>query len=215
MKPGRISIPGLANRRLRSAKLLRDVRAFCRRAVSHHSFAGRITSLLIQRHEAVLLAADANPADATALDFLRNLENHCIHGRSPLLRMLLHMSDGKAWDQRVRSPRLRDDLASVEVEDDRFDTLRSGINADEEGHRIKCRIYSGESTTKIPGAAPPQSQKSGVETFRVYHRRSKPFNAEYAKRARSTRGTNQFSAFSLVSTSLGVQVPQDPLASGS
>ena len=55
---------------------------------------------------------------------------------SPFLGMLLHMSNRQAWDERVRRPRLGDNLASVKVEDDRFDALRSGINADEEGHRI-------------------------------------------------------------------------------
>jgi len=46
--------------------------------------------------------------------------------------VLLHVTDGQPADQRVRGTGLRDDFARLEIEDDGFDTLRAGIDADEE-----------------------------------------------------------------------------------
>ena len=59
--------------------------------------------------------------------------------RGPVLRVLLHVADGEAGDERVGRAGLGDDLAGVEVEDDRLDGLGAGINADEEGHGKELR----------------------------------------------------------------------------
>ena len=85
----------------------------------------------------MLLSGNTDAPDLRAIDFSRHFAQHKIQRRRPFLRMLLHMADRQTLDQFVRSARLGHDRAGAEVEDDRFDALSAGIDADVEGHGSK------------------------------------------------------------------------------
>jgi hypothetical protein len=88
--------------------------------------------LRVERHEAMLLARNADAPHAGAIDLRRDLEDHGVERGRPLLRMLFQVADRQAGNQPMRGARLRDDLAGVEVEHDRLDALGSGIDAEVE-----------------------------------------------------------------------------------
>ena len=134
-KPGKDEVAGLADRGLRSAEFLGEDRALRRRAGIAPEFRGADhIAVEIERHEAVLLPRHADAAHPLAVDLGGHFAEHEVQGRRPLVRVLLHVPDRQTLDQFVRGPRLRDDMAGREVEDDRFDALGAGINADVEGH---------------------------------------------------------------------------------
>ena len=136
---GQDQVARLANRRLRAAKFLRDERALggCAgvapelRRTNH--FSGGV-----ERHEAVLLPRNTDAAHARAINLRGDFEDDGVQRVGPLLRLLLHVADGQSVDQRMRSTRLGDHLAGVEIEDDGLDALRAGIDADKKRHNAEA-----------------------------------------------------------------------------
>jgi len=91
-------------------------------------------AFFVEGHEAVLLAGDADAADAAGIDEGDDLLDDGVHGVGPVLRVLLHVADGQAADELVRGACLRDDFLLLKVEDDGLGALGAGIDADIEGH---------------------------------------------------------------------------------
>ena len=134
-KPRENQVARLANGGFRPAELFRDDRTFRRRArVAPQLRRTDHLAVGVERHEAVLLSRNADPPDPRAVDFCGYFAQHKIQRGRPLLRMLLHMAHRQTRDQGVWSARLGHDLAGAEIEDDRFNALSSGIDADVEGH---------------------------------------------------------------------------------
>jgi hypothetical protein len=91
-------------------------------------------AVAVERHEAVLLAGDADAADAPAVDLGDDRPQHQVEGADPVARMLLHVADGQAGDEPVRRGGRGQDAALVEVEGDGLGALGAGIDAEVDGH---------------------------------------------------------------------------------
>ena len=77
------------------------------------------------------------------------------------MRVLLHMADRQPVDQRVRCAGLGDDLAGVEVEDDRLDALGAGIDADEKAH-VKIENRSPQNPRASASRSSVRGRQSSI-----------------------------------------------------
>jgi len=57
---------------------------------------------LVERHETVLLAGDADASHPCAIDFRRDLADHGVERRRPIARVLFHVTNRQAGNELVR-----------------------------------------------------------------------------------------------------------------
>ena len=115
MKPASTRLPVFFNVALGPPEFLHDRLALGHRGGVAPELGGADDiAVFVERHEAVLLAGDADAGDGRAVDFLEDGEDDLVERFDPGGRVLLHVPDRAGSDPLGRA-RLGDDLAGLEV----------------------------------------------------------------------------------------------------
>ena len=99
--------------------------------------------ICIERHEAVLLSGNTDPADLgfSGSEIGEDFPHGLTQGVPPDLRVLLGVAGGQAFDQAVGLAGGGEDLAGVAIEGDGFQALRAAVDA-EGDHRSSLTMFS-------------------------------------------------------------------------